>query len=495
MRLSLILFFLGSLLASLAAFMLAPLLTALIAGEGTAIFAFLSSLLICAFAAGLMLFAGRKSGGRLNRADLCLFGFLGWAVAGAFAALPLMMILDFSIAKNYFLAQSALTTTGASIFSDVSTIDYSVKLWLALLQWLGGGFTILTAMMVLAPLDIGGMQLRQVVGISSETNLRQNVIKGLKIIVPFYGAFTFLCFLLLLPQVPFFDALCFALTTLSTGGMHLANDGSLLALPYVKFVLAIFMLIGAMNMSHYYFIWRGRYKFNHDLERKAFLILVGVIAISLAGFLLEERGVAEEEVRSLFAGGWGEVLLDQRWRNALGEGMFAAISVISTTNFHPPELELPFILTLLLTFIGGMTLSTAGGVKMMRFLLLLKQGRKELSLLAYPHDVKGVSFEGTPVHIDLMQTVWVFFALFNAAIAVLMLVFAFTGLSFEHSLAAALAAVANAGPMLDMVGIESTRLYANLPDSASWAMSLGMIGGRIELLALLSILSPIYWKR
>jgi trk system potassium uptake protein TrkH len=142
-----------------------------------------------------------------------------------------------------------------------------------------------------------------------------------------------------------------------------------------------------------------------------------------------------------------------------------------------------------------MTVSTAGGIKIMRVLLLLLQSRKELSVLAYPHDVKSVSFEERPVNIELMQTVWVFFALFNASIAALMLIFSFTGLSFEHSLAAAVAAISNAGPMLDMVGIDSVKLYSNLPDAASWAMSLGMIGGRVELLALLSLLSPIYWKR
>ena len=286
-----------------------------------------------------------------------------------------------------------------------------------------------------------------------------------------------------------------ALSTLSTGGMHLTNDASLFQLPYVKFILAIFMLIGAMNMVQYYLFWRGRLHLREDVERKAFLILIIVVGLSLSALLLEERGIAEEEVRSFFAGGWGEVLLDERLRNAIGEGMFAAISVISTTNFRSPDLELPFIFTLLLTFIGGMTLSTAGGIKLMRVLLLFRQSRKELSVLAYPHDVKSVSFEGHPVDIDLMQTVWVFFCLFAAGIAALMLVFAFTGLSFEHSLAAALAALANAGPMLDMVGINSVALYANLPDSASWAMSLGMIAGRVELMILLSILSPIYWKK
>lgn len=498
MRHTLILSFLGWMIAALCVLMLFPIFTAIIFDTPRHAILFISALAVCVFAAGLMIFTGRHKGISLRRSDLCILVFLGWAIAGVFTSLPFWMILDLSFAKAYFLAISALTTTGALIFPDITVINSSIKLWLALLQWIGGGATILMAMMILAPLGIGGMGLRQIAGVYNENENQQvqGLLRALKIIAPAYCAFTVICFLFLLfGGVGVFDALLLAFSTISTGGMNLTSEEWILGSPYVKFILAVFMLLGAMNIAQYYLYLHGRYRLREDLERKVFLAVIIITGLILSALLIEESVVGDQEVSGAFAGGWGAALLDERWRDALGNGMFSAISVMSTTNFRSPDLELPFIFTLLLTFVGGMTVSTAGGIKIMRILLLLRQGSKELSVLAYPHDVKTVSFEGATINIDLMQTVWVFFALFNASIAALMLIFSLTGLSFEHSLAASIAAISNAGPMIDMVGIDSTKLYANLPNSASWAMSLGMIGGRIELLALLSILSPIYWKR
>ena len=339
------------------------------------------------------------------------------------------------------------------------------------------------------------MALRQVAGTSDMLNLPQSFMRALQITAPIYAALTLICALCLLAGgVSLFDALCISFSTLSTGGMNLGIEGWVLESAYVKFILSLFMLAGAMNFAQYYLFLRRRSHWRQDLERQVYLAMIVVVAIIAMDFFLEEERIAEG-AQSLFAGGWGEILFDPRWRDALGESLFAAISVMSTTNWHEPELQLPFLLVLLLTFIGGMTVSSAGGLKVMRILLLLRQSRKELSVLAYPHDVKGVYFEGAAIHIDLMQTVWVFFALFNAAIAILMLVLAMTGLSFEESLAASVAAIANAGPMVDIAGIDGAKLYGGLPDIASWAMSLGMIGGRIELMTLLSLFSPIYWKR
>ncbi len=482
--------------AALSVAMLLPMVTAFFVGEGREGGLFAAAMMISSFGAGLMIFTGRQSGGGLTQADLCLIAVLGWALGIFVAALPLWIILDLPAAKVYFLSASALTTTGASIFAAPNELAVSLRLWLALMQWLGGLATLITAMMVLAPLGVGGMSLRRVAGTSGDIRPDQGLKRALQIVAPIYTGVTFLCAaMLFFGGVSLFDSVCMAFSTLSTGGMNLGFEEWVLNAPYVKFVLAIFMLIGAMNMAQYYLLLRGRATLRRDLERRVFLVLVVVSAIALSGVFFESARVADEEVTSIFAGGWGEFILDPRVRVALGEGLFASISVISTTGWASTGTQMPFIFTLLLTFIGGMTISTAGGLKILRILLLLRQSRKELSLLAHPHDVKGVYFDGEPIHIPLMQTVWVFFALFNASIAMLMLVLAFTGLSFEHSLAAAVAAISNVGPMVDMVGIKGDQLYASLPDAASWAMSLGMIGGRVELLALLSLVNPIYWTK
>ena len=482
--------------AALSAAMLLPLMTALFAGEGREGILFAAAMMISSAGAGLMIFTGRQSGRELTQADLCLLAVLGWALGIFVAALPLWIILDLSPAKVYFLSASALTTTGASIFANPEELAVSIRLWLAFLQWLGGLASLIMAMMVLAPLGVGGMTLRRVAGTSGDVQPKQGFLRALQIVGPIYTGLTFFCAMLLFfGGVSFFESICLAFSTLSTGGLNLGFEDWILNAPYIKFILALFMLIGAMNMAQYYLLLRGRATLRQDLERRVFLALVVVSAIALSASFLESARMADEEVTSIFAGGWGELILDQRWRDALGEGLFVGISLISTTGWAAADVQTPFIFTLLLTFIGGMTISTAGGLKILRVLLLLRQSRKELSLLAHPHDVKGVYFDGEPIHIPLMQTVWVFFALFNASIAMLMLLLAFTGLSFEHSLAAAVAAIANAGPMVNMVNIDGVKLYASLPDAASWAMSLGMIGGRVELLALLSLVSPIFWKK
>ena len=510
--------FLGWLIALLAAMMLLAMMMAFIWGERGALSSFFVSFAISAFIAGVMIFSSRQSGGKLVLVDLCLICALGWLVATIIATLPLAFYLQLPLAKNYFLATSALTTTGASIFSDggAKIVPFSIQIWLILLQWLGGLATLVMAMVVLAPLAIGGMQLRQVPGTSHESEPQQGVLRAVKIILPIYASLTLTCFIfLLLGGLSFFDAFSLALTTISTSGMNLSLDTDLYQTAYVQLILAIFMLAGAVNMAQYYLYYRGQTQFKNDLEFQVFLVYIFAMGVAFAVLLLQGGWLTSAEaniVQSVpssqdlatttadstpeeLMGGFGAVLFDTKWIQLLGEGLFVAISIISTTGIGSVDIALPFLLILLLTFIGGMAVSTAGGIKMLRVLLLIRQGVKELSVIAYPHDVKGVYFDKVTIHINLMQTVWVFFALTNAIIAAFVLFLTFSGMSFEHSLSAAVALLSNAGPIVNYLGIDAARLYAHMSDLASWGSSLAMILGRVELMILLTLFNPLYWKK
>ncbi len=477
MRLGLAASFLGGIAAVLAAGMFLALAAGLLAGEGGAhAAAFLTSALIALASAGFLILSGRGASALpLSKGDLCLLAVLGWAGGAFFAALPFYLSRDLSASQAYFEALSGLTTTGASMIEAPAQSATAILFWRALLQWLGGAATLVMGLLVLVPLGAGGMELRRMpIGSGQRDSNFHRLLQAVRFVAPVYSGLTAVCFLLLWGAgASAFGALCLALSTLSTGGF----DPGLAAAPPapVLLVLALFMLLGAISIPRHREALAGDLAaLRREPEARAFLFLIGAAAIVLAGYLLSSG-------------------LDPL--SALFSGLFAAISLLSTTGYMPADLPaLPPVPVLALALAGGTTLSTAGGIKVLRLLLLFRQSRRELSQLAHPHGVITASFGGTAIDAPLVQSVWTLLILFILSFAGLTLLLAAGGLDALPALSAAAAALANAGPILHLAQ-PAAPAYAELPLAALWPFCAGMIAGRVELIAFFSLFTLGFWRR
>lgn len=485
MNYSTVLHAIGWLILVLAATSIAPWATALFLGEQASLVAFSFSLLLYAFVGGALVMAFRDIKRRSSKLEVLVLVVSCWLVVPLMAAVPILG--SGAIAGPlgaYFEALSGFTTTGASVIPSLDETEHAVLIWRAILQWMGGLATIVMGAAVLAPMGVGGMELRVSPLTRADKTRALDRFRGTaEAILGIYSASTGAIFLaLLIAGIPAFDAFCLALSTISTGGFT-TNDAGLAGYEsgFAMIILIIAMLLGATSFAtHRSGVRNGSVEYKEDPE-VAYLgavILVSGIVLTLATF---------EETRSL--------------TSAIGAGFFTAVSLVSSTGFVSPvsigmsSLSSLFVIGLVL--IGGATLSTAGGIKLMRLALLLKQSGRELTRLSHPHGIIPTKFGGRPVSIQLMKSVWVFFILFLTAYGAVSILLAASGLSFEASLVAAAAAIGNTGPAYDIVRLGDPAIgseYADMGGVTKVILMLAMIVGRLELLALLALFGREQWR-
>lgn len=474
--------------------MLFPLLVALGYGETRAAGSFFASALVTLFIGGGLIMATRGDEKTVSRREGFFLAALAWGALPVFGALPIYFSgAAGSVVDAYFEALSGLTTTGATVLQGLDELPRSILFWRALMQWIGGLGAILLAVAILSLLGIGGLSLyRSAIPRGERDTMAGRLRHAVESIWWIYACLTAVCAVLLwLFGMPPFDAVCHAFSALSTGGFS-TRDGSVGAFgsPLLEFTLAIFMLIGAINFTLHWAAVNGRVQaYREDPEFKYLIGLVLVVTILVTGALVLSDGT----------GAFDAV------RNAL----FVAISVVTTSGFLPAEIDAAgtaaggglawptflSMLLLILVLVGGCTGSTAGGVKLMRIAILLKQGSRELRRLSYPHGVVALRYGETPIGEPAMRGVWSFFIVFMLSFAGISLGIAACGVDFRTAVAAAAGAVSNAGPAMAYVSGGGSNAYALLPDSAKWWVAVGMLLGRVELFALLTLLNPAFWRR
>ncbi|MEQ9144730.1 MAG: TrkH family potassium uptake protein [Parvibaculaceae bacterium] len=485
MTYSTVLHALGWLVLLLAAACILPWMTALYSGEAGSFIAFSLGGLLAAFSGGALIMAFRDVRRRTSKSDLFLLVAGGWLVVPVFAAIPLYVSGGLpSLTDAYFEAVSGFTTTGASVVPSLDEVDRAVLVWRAVLQWLGGWVSIVMGAAVLAPLGVGGMQLRVSPLTRADKSRALDRFRGTAGAVGgIYAAFTGACFFSIWAGgIPAFDAFCLALSTVSTGGF-VPSDAGLAGYqaPWALFFLVIFMIAGALNFATHRAAFRGsiaEYREDPELAYMLLAVLVGGILLTVAA--LQHTGDLGR---------------------ALGSGLFTAVSLITTTGFVGPHEQvaggLSAIFVIGFVLMGGATLSTAGGIKLMRISLLLKQSSRELMRLSHPHGIIPTRFGGRSLTIQIMKSVWAFFILFLVAYAAFTILLAATGLEAEAALVASAAALGNAGPAYDLVRIGDEAMmpaYAEMNDLSKWLLMAAMIVGRLELLALVALFSREQWK-
>ncbi|WP_297528869.1 TrkH family potassium uptake protein [Thiohalobacter sp.] len=474
---------LGLLLILFSSTMLPPVVVSLVYDDGSA------APFLDAF--GLILLAGlifwlpvRRHQRELRLRDGFLVVVLFWAVLGLVGAVPFALSENphMSLTDSVFESLSGLTTTGATVITGIDHLPPSILFYRQELQWLGGMGIIVLAVAVLPMLGIGGMQLyrAETPGPMKDSKLTPRITETAKALWYIYLSLTVACALAYwLAGMEPFDAIAHSFSTVAIGGFS-THD---LSIGYfqnqlIETVAVVFMLLSGINFALHFTAWR---------------------ALSLRPY------AADSEVRTYFAVLGGAALITvaylaytetfDDWSDTLHHGIFQVVSIGTTTGFTTTAYHvwpgfLP-VLLLFISFIGGCAGSTGGGMKVIRFLLLVKQGAREVRRLVHPSAQIPVKVNNKPMPDAVMDAVWGFFATYIAAFAVMMLILMATGLDQVTAFSAVAACINNLGPGLGEVGFH----YADLNDLSKWVLSFAMLLGRLEIFTLLVLLTPAFWRR
>ncbi|NKN32067.1 TrkH family potassium uptake protein [Marichromatium bheemlicum] len=474
---------LGLLLAVFSFAMLPPVAVELIYADGET-WPFLVAFAIL-FSAGLLIFLPvMRHHAVLRLRDGFLVVVLFWTTLGLAGALPFLLSTDpvLSPTDAVFESISGLTTTGATVIVGLDDLPKSILFYRQQLQWLGGMGIIVLAVAVLPMLGIGGMQLyrAEMPGPMKDSKLTPRITETAKALWYIYLWMTVACALAYWGAgMTLFDAIGHAFSTVAIGGFS-THDLSMghFDSTLIEMIAVVFMLLAGMNFALHFMAVRrhslGVYL--HDSEWRFYLLIIATVTtIATIGLYHSDTFIT--------------------WDDAFTKGLFQAVSIGTTTGFATAEFYFwpPFLQILLLftSFVGGCAGSTGGGIKVIRFLLLIKQGIREIGRLVHPNAQLPVRIGGKTIDHRVIDAIWGFFSLYVACFVLMYLMLAATGLDLLTSFSAVAACINNLGPGLAQVGPH----FADIYDPAKWILCFAMLLGRLEIFTLLVLLTPSFWQR
>jgi len=472
----------GFLIAGSSLMMLPPVLVSLYYHDGTVNLFLLSAAIL--FAAGMLIYFPVRN----VKKDLRIrHGFLivvsAWLALVLVGALPFVLLSDpnLSYVDSVFESMSGLTTTGATIVTNIDALPRAVLYYRQQLQWLGGMGIIVLAVAILPMLRVGGMQLyrAETPGPMKDAKLTPRITETAKALWLIYLGITITCiFAYWLAGMKMFDAVGHAFSTVAIGGFSTHNES--LAFwnnPTIEVVAIIFMAIAGINFALHFTAWRRAstqpYFVDPELKVYTSLLIAFSILVSFALF---------------FTGTYDSLFSSFRY------GTFQVISAMTTTGFTTAPFYswsgfLP-VLLICIAFIGGCAGSTAGGMKVIRIILLYRQSIREIRRLIHPHAIIPVKIGGQRTSDTVISAVWGFFFLYVANFVVMTILLTATGLDAETSYSAVGACITNLGPALGAAGPN----YASLNDPAKIILCIAMLLGRLEIYTLLVLLTPAFWR-
>ncbi len=406
-----------------------------------------------------------------------------WTVLGLFGAIPFIIAESpsVSITDAIFESLSGLTTTGATVLIGLDDLPKSILFYRQELQWLGGMGIIVLAVAILPMLGVGGMQLyrAETPGPIKDTKLTPRITETAKALWYIYLGLTIVCALAFwLAGMDVFDAISHSFSTVAIGGFS-THDESMgyFDSAVIEAVAVVFMLLSGANFGLHFMAWRKLtlQPYLSDAEFKTYVTILGVVA-SICVFYLYLTAVFPT------------------FGSALHHGIFQAVSIGTTTGFTTADYHnwpgfLP-VLLLFLSFIGGCAGSTGGGIKVIRFLLLSKQGLRELMRLVHPNAQIAVKIGRNPLSDRVIDAVWGFFSTYVAVFVVMLLALMAAGYDQVTAFSAVAATLNNLGPGLGEVGSN----YASINDVSKWILCVAMLLGRLEIFTLLVLISPVFWR-
>lgn len=423
----------------------------------------------------------KKNRGNIGKREGYVIVSLSWIVISLFGTLPYILsgsITHFTDA--FFETMSGFTTTGATILTDIESVPKGILFWRSLTHWIGGMGIIVLSVAILPILGIGGMQLfvAEMPGIKYD-KLHPRITDTAKRLWGIYVALTFAETLLLLAGgMSLFDSLSHAFATMATGGFSTKNDSIAGFSGYIQYVIIIFMLFAGTNFTLHYLGFRGRIRdIWRNEEYRYYIGFTLGFAILIAVLLV--------------------IKSDQPPAEAFRDSLFQVVSIVTTTGFITTDyLAWPSYLwyfIFLLMFIGGSAGSTAGGIKIARQILLLKNSALEMKRLIHPQAIIPVRFNGRTVSQDVLFKVMAFFLFYLLIFFGGTIVMSLFGMNFETAVGSTIATLGNIGPGIGMVGPVDN--YAFIPDAGKWFLSFLMLLGRLELFTIIILLSPSFWKK
>lgn len=419
----------------------------------------------------------------LRTRDGFLVTALFWLVLGAFGSLPFMLVdaVSLSAVDAMFESVSGLTTTGATVLSGLDALPKSILYYRQQLQWLGGIGIIVIAVAILPMLGIGGMQLyrAETPGPVKDSKLTPRITETAKALFLIYLSLTIVCAAsYYVAGMTLFDAIGHAYSTVAIGGFS-THDTSMAFFdsPFILIICMLFMVLSGINFALHFFAWRSK-GISHYLKDPEFLFYASMIGI---GLIITVGYLAYTEIYSP-----GYSLL---------YGSFELISILTTTGFGVTDFSIwPTFLPVLIfmfAFMGGCAGSTGGGIKMIRVLLIIKQGGREIQRLIHPNAVIPIKVGNKTVSDRVIEAVWGFFGIYVIAYLIICVLLLGTGLDFLTAFSAVGACMNNLGPGLGSVTLH----YGDINSSAKWILCFAMLLGRLEVFTLLVLFSPAFWQR
>ncbi len=420
----------------------------------------------------------------LHLRDGFLVVAMSWLVLSVSGAIPFMLSTSphLELVDAVFESVSGLTTTGATVITHLDDLPRSVLYYRQQLQWLGGMGIIVLAVAILPMLGIGGMQLyrAETPGPMKDNKLTPRITETAKALWFIYLGLTVVCALAYrFAGMSLFDAVSHSFSTIAMGGFSPYDESiGYFDNPLIESIAIIFMLLAGINFSLHFIAWRsmniGTYL--ADAETRTYFAIL-LFTAALTSILLYTLHVTGEPAAALIT------------------GIFQAVSIGTTTGFTTEAYYLwpgaiPVIL-IFSSFIGGCAGSTAGGIKVIRFLLLIKQGNREIKWLIHPNAIIPIKVGGKPLSDKVVSAVWSFFSAYVASFVVIMVVLMISGMDQITAFSAVAATINNLGPGMGAVGPN----YAGISDFAKWVLSFAMLLGRLEVFTLLVLISIAFWRK
>ena len=422
---------------------------------------------------------------------------LGWVVAAFFGSFPYLFAGIFSIEGRtswvefsfcYFESMSGFSTTGATVLTEIEHLSHAMLFWRSFSHWLGGMGIVVLAVAILPMLGVGGMQLFRAEAPGPQTDrLTPRIAQTAKLLWGVYILFSVVETLLLwLGDMTLFDALCHTFGTMATGGFSTKNQSiAHYDSVYIETVITVFMFLAGTNFALHYRALRGDVKsYFKDTEFRFYCIVVFVGILLISWNIVRFKNID------------GQVPYDSVW-DSIRYASFQVLSITSTTGYGTADFEMwpalsQFILITLM-FYGGCAGSTGGGMKQIRFLLLIKQSGAEIKRLIFPHAILPIRVNDRVVPSEVLTHVLGFFFFFIGIFAIVTCIMSTLGLDLITAASCTIAAMGNIGPGLGDVGPLDN--YAHIATAGKFILSFCMLLGRLEIYTVLILFSSSFWKK